>query len=115
MALQWKWDNQSGTVTLNGNTFSFYEGNALMIVLNEYKNDKGKDMYDLAWFFADKAHAKACLGLEKDTTDMFEGNIEQLTIYRNHCSKWKNLIDLFLMSQPNITITILQQKPEVAE
>ena len=49
MALTWEWKNLSGTITeINygkEHTFNFYEGNALMIVLNEYKDENGEDVY----------------------------------------------------------------------
>ena len=85
MALTWEWKNLSGTITeINygkEHTFNFYEGNALMIVLNEYKDENGEDMYNLHWFFCDEAHAKNCLGLAKGHENMLEENsVKNITV-----------------------------------
>lgn len=110
MALQWDFKQKSGTVTEIRDskevTFNFYEGNALMIVLNEYERD-GKEYYDLQWFFIGEDHARNCLGLSKGHDNMFgEDSIARLTIYREHCRQWKKLIDLFTRAFPNIAIEI---------
>lgn len=115
MALQWQWKEQSGTIQLEGKTYPFYEGNAFMIVLHEFKDEKGEESWQMMYFFVDKSHAKRCLGLEKGSYDMFEGNVEKITIYKNHCHYWKDIVDLFTKTQPDIEITILPQKKEVAE
>ena len=115
MALQWQWEEQSGTVQYEGKTFPFWEGNAFMIAINMFKDNEGKDTHSLAWFLADKQHAKQCLGLARDSYDMFEGKVEKITIYKNHSQYWKDIVDLFMQSQPNIEITILPKNPEVAE
>ena len=130
MAYNWNWDCKSGELTYNGRTYNFYEGNGFMIVLDEYVMTKemaekrrtvddtaeeGKECYQVMWFFIDKDHAKRCLGLAKGSSDMFEGLIEKLVIYKDHCRQWKDIIDLFTKSQPNIVVEIRPtEKKEVA-
>ena len=109
MAYNWNWNEKSGTFTFDGYTYNFYKGNGFMIVLDEFvmtekrmsvddtAEDIGKECYRVVWFFVDKQHAKRCLGLEKGSYDMFEGNVEKIT-------------------QPNIVIEILPtERKEVAE
>ena len=91
MALQWDWNKKSGTVTqvYGGKeyTSNFYEGNALMIVTNEFE-ENGVERYTVIWFFTGKDHAERCLGLQKcddgTTTNMFErdGKVTRLVIYK---------------------------------
>ena len=119
MALTWEWSKVAGTITENNYgkyvTFNFYEGNALMIVMYEYKDDEGKDMYNLHWFFCDEAHAKNCLGLAKGKENMFEpGQVKNITIYRDNCLQWEKIVKLFTKAFPEIEI-ILKSKKEDAE
>ena len=116
MALHWQFSEQAGTVTMkNGEqelSFNWYEGNALMIVLNEWE-EKGERYWSMNWFFADEAHAKNCLGLSKGHENIFSdcnNGITKLTIYRNHCRQWKKLVDLFTKAFPDIIITIRNQE-----
>lgn len=68
MALQWNWDDKMGKCTTqNGINLNLYRGNAFMIAIHEFEQD-GKELYSLAWFFADKDHCKNCLGLTKGYT-----------------------------------------------
>ena len=128
MAYNWNWSEKSGTFTFNGYTYNFYKGNGLMIVLDEFvmtekrmsvddtAEDIGKECYRVVWFFVDKQHAKRCLGLEKGSYDMFEGNVEKITIFKDKCPNWKDIVELFTKTQPNIVIEILPtERKEVAE
>ena len=115
MALTWEWNKLSGTITeINygkEHTFNFYEGNALMIVLNEYEDENGENMYNLHWFFCDEAHAKNCLALAKGHENMFEENsIKNITVYRDNCRQWEKIVKLFTKAFPNIEITLLPTK-----
>ena len=117
MALTWEWNKVSGTITENNYgkdvTFNFYEGNAMMIVLQEYTDDEGTDRYDLHWFFCDETHAKNCLGLAKGQENMFEpGQVKCLVIYRDNCRQWEKIVKLFTKAFPNIEITLLASKKE---
>lgn len=111
MALRWQFDEPGGTVTVQNaegaeRTDNWYEGNALMIVTNEWEKD-GESYYSLGWFLADEAHAKACLGLAKDSENMFApGRISKLTINRKHCYQWKKLVSLMTKAFPDIEIVL---------
>lgn len=112
MALRWDFNLKSGTVTekIAGKeiTFNWYEGNALMIVLDEFTDDKGTDRYNMRWFFIGDEHAKNCLGLSRGHENMFDaGAITSLTIYRDNCRQWKKIADYFTKAFPDITIQVL--------
>lgn len=118
MAYNWNWDNKSGEIFYDKWHYDFYKGNGFMIAIEEFKmtperltvddeaEDVGKDMYRVAWFMIDKDHAKRCLGLVKGSYDMFEGNVDKIIIYKDHCDNWKDIVELFTKTQPNITIEI---------
>lgn len=59
MALQWKWSDKMGKVTIKQKEKSYdvniYAGNALAIFICEYKQN-GEEKYILYNFFADKKH-----------------------------------------------------------
>lgn len=117
MALRWDFKEKSGKVTMKnyGNpvTLNWYEGNATMIVLNEWKEDNGEEMYSMAWFFASDDHAKNCLGLAKGESNMFGADgITKLTIYREHCRGWDKLVKMFAKAFPDIEIEILAKEQE---
>lgn len=121
MALQWDWNKKSGTVTqvYGGKeyTSNFYEGNALMIVTNEFE-EGGVERYNVIWFFTGKDHAERCLGLqERDDgtkTNIFErdGMVTRLVIYKEHCRHWQTLIDLFTKAIPEIVIELRAKAPD---
>ncbi len=121
MALQWDWNRKSGTVTqvFGGReyTSNFYQGNALMIVTNEFV-ENGEERYTVIWFFTERDHAERCLGLQKcdDGTrcNMFEheGTVTRLVIYKEHCSKWQTLVDLFTKVFPEIVIELHAKAPD---
>lgn len=120
MALQWDWNKKSGTVTqvYGGEeyTSNFYEGNALMIVTNEFEED-GVERYNVIWFFTGKDHAERCLGLQEcddgTKTNIFErdGMVTRLVIYKEHCRHWQTLIDLFTKAIPEIVIELRAKAP----
>lgn len=116
MAYNWDFNKKAGTITFDGVTRNFYKGNGFMIVLDEWKDEKtAEDLYHVVWFFIDKQHAKRCLGLEKGSYDMFEGNVDKIVIYKDHCDNWKDIVDIFTKSQPNIVIEIHpKERKEVA-
>ena len=121
MALQWDFREQSGTVTMSNYgkpvTLNWYEGNAMMIVLNEWKEDNGEEKYSLSWFFCDEYHAKNCLGLSKGHENMFDDSntITKLTVYRDHCRGWDKVVKLFAKAFPDIEITIQAKAQEGVE
>lgn len=107
MALHWQWKEKAGTVCLSdGNRFNWYEGNGLMIVLNEW-TEKDETYWSMNWFFADKDHAKNCLGLSKGHENIFADNpFTEISIHRKYCRQWKTLCDLLTKAFPEISIVL---------
>lgn len=112
MALRWDFKAKSGTITTaKDGTKNWYEGNALMIVLNEWKEEE-TDYYSLAWFFLDKDHAKNCFGLnpkEGYKSNMFteeDNPFTELVIYRKNCQRWKDLLSVVQKAFPDCRIIL---------
>ena len=117
MALCWDFTKKAGIVTEklqdgSSASFNFYEGNALMIVTNEFTED-GVERYNMRWFFIGDDHAKNCLGITKGHENMFgPGGITSLSIYRDNCRQWKKLVDYFTRAFPGITILLSASAPD---
>lgn len=115
MALNWKWDQKVGTMEIKqgDRTFemSLYQGNAFLIILHEYEED-GKQMYSLFSFFADKQHAKNCLGLSKGHENIFDrGNL--ITKVRLNKTKYvytKELVEMLIRAFDGIQIEIYSEE-----
>lgn len=125
MSLNWNWKDKCGELTVvqerNGEahefTLSLYEGNALLIMLYEYKDEEGADMYDMFSFFVDKTHAKKCLGLQKngdgELINLFDEDWQKFTKIRLNKAKsrnFKDIIELFSKAFDNITIEIYTEE-----
>lgn len=107
MALRWDWKNQIGNLTIDGKTYSLYEGNAFMICLREYEKE-GETYWDMVTFFVDKDHAKRCLGLAKGHKNIWEDcPWERLELKRSVYNYWKELTQYAAKAFPNIEITLL--------
>lgn len=114
MALHWNFDEKVGTLTAvekNGKEYELglYEGNAELIILWEYKNEKGEDMWQMYGFFADKEHMKRCLGLAKGYDNSYD-HVTKLRINKARHSDWKNIVTAFARALDNITIEIYNEK-----
>lgn len=89
MALNWKWSEKAGEMIFreaDGEELkiSLYQGNALLIMLYEYEDETGNEMYNMWSFWADEQHAKNCLGLSKGTDNIYlPGQIVSVTFYRS--------------------------------
>lgn len=116
MAYEWNWNRKSGEFTFNGYTYNFYKGNGFMIIIDEFTNkETGTEQYYVAYTFLDKEHAKECLGLRKGHYDMFEGHVEKIKIFMDTCPNWKDIVELFTKTQPEIMIEIYPtERKEVA-
>ena len=110
MALRWDFKEKAGTITeKNGDVRNWYEGNALMIVLNEWE-EKGSEFYSLYWSFFDKEHGKNCLGISKGHDNIFADQpIIELTINRRYCHYWKDIITMFTKAFPEIKIVLYDE------
>ena len=130
MALRWDWNEKCGEITFvqqhknkDGEwepreyNVSVYEGNCFMIMLYEFKNDAGKDVYNMYSFFAYKYHAKRCLGFNKngdgEIDNMFEGGLDTFTKIRLNKAKsrnYKDIVTMFAQAFENITIEVYTEK-----
>ena len=118
MALNWYWDDKVGEAEVFNYdkvvTYNLYQGNAFLIFIYEYKDEDGKDMYSLASFFADEAHAKRCLGLAKDCDNIFNTTYSKLLKVRinKKYSYTKKLVDMLIKAFDNITIELYTDEVE---
>ena len=122
MALHWRWEDKIGEMdiiqTWPGEedkkfTIHLYEGNAFLIMLNEWEKD-GETMWSMFNFFADKNHAKSCLGLNKKDEDSSNVLITPYnTVTKFRLSKkyryLKDLVPMLAQAFDNITIEIYKE------
>ena len=95
MALTWDWKDKIGELLIKQGdkqfTISIYKGNALAIFLDEYKNEKGQDVYSMYNFFCDKEHFKNCT---KDKTWNYAEEWVKITLWEVPNDFWIILKDL---------------------
>ena len=63
MALRWQWDECIGELEIKEQRkakIKLYQGNAYVILLNEWKNESEEEQWSMYNFFADKEHFKNC-------------------------------------------------------
>ena len=118
MALHWQWTEKIGTAeVLNTKadkvvTYTLYEGNAFLIMLYEYTDENGEEMWQMGSFFADETHAKNCLGITKGFDNMFNTSYTQLKKIRLNKSKYrytKKLVDMLIKAFDNIEIELFDE------
>lgn len=95
MALQWKWTDKMGEMTIKQKEKTFdvniYAGNALAIFICEFELD-GEEHFILYNFFADKAH---CDNIIKNSKRLFTDEV--VSIELNLCYKnAQKLLDIFV-------------------
>ena len=128
MSLNWKWSDKCGEITLvqkhpdeQDRTFqlSLYKGNAFLTMLYEYTDEKtGKEMYELSGFWADKDHAKHCLGLSKKdgyTSNIYDTDYNKWTKVRLNKAKYKytkDLVTMLTQAFNDLTIEIYTDEQE---
>ena len=127
MALRWDWDEKCGEATITQKrgdevkeyTLTLYQGNAFLIMLNEFEED-GKQMWAMWNFFISKDHAKRCLGLDKTYSDenMFDEDTNRLTKIRLNKAKMgkadlKALVTMLIQAFDHITIEIFNEPNDV--
>lgn len=120
MALYWDFNKKVGEAVIRKTlpgcepkefTINLYQGNAFLIFINEYK-ENGTDMYNLYSFFCDEAHAKNCLGLAKDTSNIFDDGVEKLVkirIDKSRHSKPQKLLDMFIKAFDELEIELYKE------
>lgn len=133
MSLNWLWKDKCGEIVFeqtrgtgeNEKTFeytlSLYEGNAFLIMIHEYKDDNGNDIYNMYSFFVDKTHAKKCLGLQKNSdgklNNIFEGGFDTFKVLRINKAKsrnYKDIISMFAQAFEKITIEVYTDMADAA-
>ena len=130
MALHWDWKDKCGEITLVQShpgdpfeqdrefTINLYTGNAYLIMLHEYENEKGQEVYEMCGFFNDKQHMLNCLGLDKkdkDAHNIYQTPYQLFTKLRINKAKYrhtKELISAFVDAFDRITIEVVNE-PEV--
>ncbi len=97
MSLNWSWSEKCGEAVFEQRdkefTVNLYQGNAYLIFIYEYKEDD-KDMYNLWTFWADKTHAKRCLGLEKGYENLYDDERDKLKKIRLNKAKYSKAPEL---------------------
>lgn len=80
MALQWKWTDKMGEMTIKQKEKTFdvniYAGNALAIFICEYEQD-GEERYVMYHFFADKKH---CDNIIKNGKRLFTDEVVSIEL-----------------------------------
>ena len=117
MSLNWNWSDKVGTLEAvvdvyegeklvkKPHTFTLYQGNALLIVLDEKEEE-----YTLYSFFADEAHAKNMMGMNKKQG--YTDNIiarwgwKKIRINTRKYTKTEKLVGLLLKGLPDLTIEL---------
>ena len=117
MGLYWDWKEKCGEAvftSLRGQTVkvSLYEGNALLIMIHEFKEDN-VERYSLVTFWADKAHMENCLGLHKKDgygDNIYDGSsgdrLVEISINKKQCRNWKYIVAALAKAFDHITINI---------
>ena len=103
MALRWDWDKCIGELEIENQAaahIKVYKGNALLIFLNEWKNEEGTDVWSMYNFFADKAHFDNC---RKDKDWNYAKEWLKLTLWEVPSDVWHVLKDL---AKRGVTIEI---------
>lgn len=81
MAVTWRWEDKCGELIVHQEyndkdfTINLYQGNCLLIFVNEWK-EGDKDMYNCWAFFDDKDHMNICLGLKKRYDGTYENILD---------------------------------------
>lgn len=107
MALIWQWNDQMGTAKhVEGYTLNLYRGNAFVIALYEWEEEKGDKFYNLHWFAAGEDHMKNMLGLNKGYTNCFKDfGIEEIRLDVNYKETAK-LVQMFAKAKLEIKIEL---------
>lgn len=107
MAVNWSWKSKMGEVTIlqdtDGESNSFkvniYQGNCLAVFIYEYKDKKGRDMYDLYGFFADRQHVKR---IAKDHPSLFWDKVKSIKLNLAY-KECETLVKLFTKAGHKVT------------
>ena len=109
MALRWDWDECFGELEIEEQgdyKIRIYQGNALAIFLNEWKNKNGVEQWSMYNFFADKHHFKNCVA---DKEWNYARGWKKITLWKVPSDFWQILKDLH---KRGVRIEILNEKPQ---
>lgn len=117
MSLNWNWSDKCGTLEAvvdvrdgdewvkKPHTFNLYQGNALLIVLDEKEEE-----YTLYSFFADEYHLKNLLGMNKKDgyteNHLADWGWKKIRINTRKHTKVEKLVGLLLKGLPDLTIEL---------
>lgn len=121
MALHWNFNDKIGEATirsmmgdgsLKDNTVYLYQGNAFLIMLNEWEEDDER-YWSMYSFFADVDHMKNCLGLSKGTDNIFDRGdyiqLKEIKINKKRYSYTKQLVQALIKAFDQISIVIYSE------
>lgn len=124
MALCWDWEKQCGEITLvqmhpeeedRVFTLSLYKGNAYLIMLHEYTDERGQEKTEMFGFFVDKQHMLHCLGLDKkdkESYNLYQTPYQKFTKLRINKAWYphtKDLVAAFVDAFDSIQIEIYNE------
>ena len=117
MALNWTWSEKVGTMLVQGTngkgeeideTWSLYNGNALLIMLHEFR-EGDEDMWEMRSFFVDKPHMSNMLGLSKGYSNTFDTDytkLLKLTLYKDKCKYMWDIVKAFTKAFDKLELEI---------
>ena len=115
MSLNWNWNGKIGEVTIKehyaGETFkvNLYEGNAFLIFIYEFTED-GKEKYNVWSFWADREHAKNCLGISKDCDNIYVCDDKSIfgdwVFYKDKSKNYTKIIELLCKAFDNVSVKV---------
>lgn len=117
MALNWTWSEKVGTMLVQGTngkgetideTWTLYNGNALLIMLHEFR-EGDEDMWEMRSFFVDKPHMNNMLGLTKGYTNTFDTDytkLLKLTLYKDKCKYMWDIVKAFTKAFDTLELEI---------
>ena len=109
MALRWEWNACIGELEIENQAkarLKVYQGNALMIILNEWQNEQGTDVWSMYNFLADKGHFDNC---RKDKDYNYAQDWKKLTLWKVPADLWQVLKDLH---KRGVEIRIISKESE---
>ena len=109
MALRWQWNECIGELEIENQSkakIRIYQGNALLIFINEWKNENDEDVYSMYNFFADKHHFKNC---KDDKEYNYAQGWKKITLWKVPSDVWQVIKDLV---KRGVTIEIRSKEDE---
>ena len=110
MSLNWQWKDKCGELETDQGTLTLYQGNAYLIMLNEFE-ERGQQYYSLYGFFDDKVHMKRCLGLlpkEGYSDNLYDGHFKAIRLNKAKCIHWREIVAAFAEAFDEIRIEVFK-------